>query len=336
MPNLNVIYETVSLVYWDNDSCSAKLDPDPSLTTPAFPTTVLFDLESTANEPALTFYSRSHIQTVKIPEIADSIAAMERTVEHVRNKEVICCAVPLIGSCEGIDTDNTSLRKCNAEDLEYENGGLALLEASLNSWNKTLNDADTSVNDAINNMNSIVDWLTDDNVGRSEMHNDEYNTGNNIGDEMENFNVNLAPDQLIDDARITAEGLELLQVTNEEEAKDKIKKTKRIQFSGASGTYELSLDKTRYYNSASQDCTQSLPAGLAIGGVGAVGAIATATAASGGLALAVLPVIAGALVVSSAIAGCNFEIDPEIALGDTQMTTQVAGVGVAGSIGAGK
>jgi len=128
---------------------------------------------------------------------------------------------------------------------------------------------------------------------------------------------------LIDDAEITKEGLELLQVDDPAEAKQKIEQTKRIQFSGSSGAYELSLDKTSYYYSAAEDCNQDVPRNVGIGAVLA--------GAGAGLGLAALPVAAGAMVVSSAIAGCNFEIDPEIGT-DVGAEGKAFGLGVSGAL----
>lgn len=65
-------------------------------------------------------------------------------------------------------------------------------------------------------------------------------------------------------------------------------------------------------------------------GIGAVLA-----GAGAGLGLAALPVAAGAMVVSSAIAGCNFEIDPEIGT-DVGAEGKAFGIGVSGALCGGK
>ena len=219
VPNLNVKYESVDLVYWDNsdDKCGPKLEE-----SNMFPTAVIFDLEAPSSEPALTFYSRKHIETTKIPEIEKAIIGMEMTVQKVKTKLVICCsATP--GSCEG-DDDTASFRKCDDNDLEYEQEGLYVLVAALGAWKKSLSDSLIVVDDAITNENGIVDWFLDEDVGQKGMYQDEYNTGEMS---ITDFSVNLAPPSLIDDAKLTQDGKNLLSVTDSEQSKEKIKKTKR-------------------------------------------------------------------------------------------------------------
>ena len=322
-------YESVYLVYWDNSDsvCGPKLLGE----SDAFPAVVLFDLEAPSSEPALTFYSRKHIETSKMPEIAKAIIDMTGTVTKVRNKLVVCCPEPAVGSCEGDDT--VILRKCDAIDLEYEQEGLDVLEAALIAWTTSLQDSLTVVDDAITNENAIVDWFIDENVGQKGMYTEEYNTGKmSIIDtpqfENDDFSVNLAPPSLIADAKLTPDGIKLLNVTDSEQSKEKIKTTKRIQFSGSSGAYELSLDKTSYYYRAAEDCNQNTPVGVA--------SQAILMGAQSGLGLAALPVAAGAMIISSAIAGCNYEIEPEIALGDIDVDGRAFGIGVEGQIGGGE
>jgi hypothetical protein len=320
VPNLNVKYESVDLVYWDNSDgkCGPKLGE-----SDAFPTVVLFDLEAPSSEPALTFYSRKHIETTKIPEIEKAIIGMEMTVQKVRTKLVICCPATA-GSCEG-DDDTGTFRKCDDDDLEYEQEGLDVLEAALAAWTTSLQGSNDVVVDAIEKGNAIVDWFMDEDVGQKGMYQDEYNTGKMS---ITDFSVNLAPDLLIDDAKLTPDGKKLLNVTDSKQSIEKIKTTKRIQFSGSSGAYELSLDKTRYYYSAAEDCNQNTPLGVA--------SQAILMGAQSGLGLAALPIAAGAMIVSSAIGGCNYEIDPEIALGNIDVEGKAFGIGVQGQIGGGK
>ena len=308
------------MVYWDNsaDKCGAKL-----LASDIFPTAVIFDLEAPSSEPALTFYSRKHIETTKIPEIEKAIIGVKMTVQKVRNKKHICCsATP--GSCEGGD-DTAPFRKCDDNDLEYEQEGLDVLVAALEAWKKSLSDSLIVVDDAITNENGIVDWFLDEDVGQKGMYQDEYNTGEMS---ITDFSVNLAPPSLIDDAKLTPDGKNLLNVVDSEQSIEKLKTTKRIQFSGSSGAYELSLDKTSYYYSAAEDCNQNTPLGVAAGAI--------LLAAGAGLGLAALPIAAGAMIVSSAIAGCNYEIDPDIALGEIDVEGKAFGIGVEGQIGGGK
>jgi hypothetical protein len=312
------MYETVALVYWSNESCSAKLDPEKD--PPDFPSLVIFDLEAPSSKPALTFYSRLHIETVTIPGLSKSIYDMKIMLAKVEAKEKICCTVGK-GSCE---TEKT-VRICDEDDLAWEEEAYQVLQGSLASWKsslaKTIADKAKDVAEGL----GIVDWFTDDDVGQKGMHQEEHNTGNMA---IKDFNVNLAPDTLIQDAKLTETGKVILGTTDEEQAREKILQTKRIQFSGSSGAYELSLDKTRYYYSAAEDCNQNTSS--------QIGMAVMLAGAKTGLGLATLPLVAGSMVIGSAIAGCNYEIDPDIAIGDVDAMGKVFGIGVKGQIGAGK
>lgn len=312
------MYETVLLVYWSNDSCSAKLDPGKN--PPDFPSLVIFDLEAPSSKPALTFYSRLHINTVIIPGLSKSIYNMHATLAKVEAKKKICC-IEGKGSCE----TEKDVRICDKDDLAWEEEGYQVLQGSLASWESVLNKTDTDKIKDVTEGLGIVDWFTDEDVGQKGMHQEKHNTGNMA---IKDFNVNLAPDVLIQDAKLTETGKDILGTTDEEQARKKILQTKRIQFSGSSGAYELSLDKTRYYYSAAEDCNQSIPS--------QIGMMVMLAGATSGLGLAALPLAAGAMVVGSAIAGCNYEIDPEIALGDVDAFGKAFGFGVKGQIGAGK
>jgi len=310
------------LVYWDNSD--GKCGPKFGESNTTFPTAVIFDLEAPSSEPALTFYSRKHINATKIPEIEKAIFDMKETIKEVSKKLVICCPAPNQGSCEG-EKEAASFRKCDADDLKYEQKAFAVLEAALKAWKKSLSDSIAVVDDAIKNENGIVDWFIDENVGQKGMFHEKYNTGEMS---ITDFSVNLAPPALIADAKLTPDGKNLLNVTDSKQSIEKIRKTKRIQFSGSSGAYELSLDKTSHYYSAAEDCNQKTPLGVA--------SQAILMGAQSGLGLAALPIAAGAMIVSSAIAGCNYEIDPEIALGDIDVDGRAFGIGVEGQIGGGK
>ena len=312
------MYETVALVYWSNESCSAKLDPEKD--PPDFPSLVIFDLEAPSSKPALTFYSRLHIETVTIPGLSKSIYDMKIMLAKVEAKEKICCTVGK-GSCE---TEKT-VRICDEDDLAWEEEAYQVLQGSLASWKNVLAKTITDKDNAVAGGLGIVDWFTDADVGQKGMHQEEHNTGNMA---ITDFNVNLAPDVLIQDSKLTETGKVILGTTDEEQAREKILQTKRIQFSGSSGAYELSLDKTRYYYSAAEDCNQNTPTNIGMG--------VMLAGAKTGLGLATLPLVAGSMVIGSAIAGCNYEIDPDIAIGDVDAMGKAFGVGVSGQIGAGK
>merc|ERR1712176_305219 len=73
VPNLNVMYEEVSIVEWISDQCKVKTLED----NKTLPTTTTFNIEAPENKPALAFYSRYHIENIKLPELQKSVSDIE-------------------------------------------------------------------------------------------------------------------------------------------------------------------------------------------------------------------------------------------------------------------
>ncbi len=69
VPNINVKYRTVAIVEWNQTTCGVRLDDDGEL-----PEEVIFELEGSGNEPAMSFYTRWHVNRGKT-ERALSIVA---------------------------------------------------------------------------------------------------------------------------------------------------------------------------------------------------------------------------------------------------------------------
>jgi len=240
IPNLNVLYKEVSQVNWSNSTCSPDLDDDDE-----FLSSFVFDLQDGKQE-ALAFYSRFHIDNVKLPEILDAFNATDIAYRRVQRRDTICCGVSASGSCLG--QRGLSFRKCNADDLDIEEHKYVTLIGSFIDWTSILSDADTNVNAAIENKRSVVDWFDvagkegmltkDDKPGQPGM-------GGNI--EIDNFEANLAPLTLIDGA----------EPLHQDQANEKVAKTNRIQFSGNSGQYTLTLNKEKSVSNSDQDCTQN-------------------------------------------------------------------------------
>lgn len=65
VPNLNVMYEEVYVVEWNNSTCGVTEEGQDR----TLPQKTTFDIKSPENEPALAFFSRYHIQHVKLPEL---------------------------------------------------------------------------------------------------------------------------------------------------------------------------------------------------------------------------------------------------------------------------
>ena len=390
VPNLNVFYEEVELIFWDSAQCKPKKVPDPKDSSKlVYPSTFIFNVKSTESKEALTFYSRHHIEKVKLGELSDGVAAQTSLIERIKNGEIICCEpeppkdglTQYKGSCLGKIDPKTkkkvSMVKCEAGDELYEKERSATLQTSLDSWENALANADQTKKDAISKDKAVQGWFNDPNVGQKEMAKAELNIGNmNLSLEAQ-----LASNTLINGTKLLPEGKSLLDVANEEDGKDKIRETKRIQFSGATGAYELTLDKAVTSELTSEDCNQNIPlisagsvagaGGATIVGGAAFGALAgyagagvassigvgfgaaaassasLAGAAASGAAMGagsvagvvagpVLALAAGALVISSAIAGCNYELDVGLDLGEIGLKFATFGIGASTELNGGK
>jgi len=57
VPNLNVMFTPVFIVLWDNDTCKPIRNDDDE----GFPEEIVFDIGADTTKPALSFYSRYHI-----------------------------------------------------------------------------------------------------------------------------------------------------------------------------------------------------------------------------------------------------------------------------------
>merc|ERR1712038_1517943 len=73
VPNLNVMYEDVYEVDWDNARCSVKEVVDSANGNKELPVKTTFDVKPPSSESALSFYSRYHIEYVKLPELHDKL-----------------------------------------------------------------------------------------------------------------------------------------------------------------------------------------------------------------------------------------------------------------------
>jgi hypothetical protein len=65
VPNFNVLYNKVTKITWDEVLCSANSRY-----------TVEFDLKSDTSKPSFAFYSRWHIENVKLPELKAALAVV--------------------------------------------------------------------------------------------------------------------------------------------------------------------------------------------------------------------------------------------------------------------
>ena len=347
VPNLNVMYEEVFIVAWDDEDCKPALVErkeyyDGSNIT-EFETTVLFNVQAPESQPALSFYSRYHINLVKIPELADSIAAMNATIDRVENEEIICCPDE-VGSCLGVPLDEGEVyRKCDKEDLDNEKLSRSVLQDAELGWKEAIEDADKAKNNAIAANDMIASWFDNSDVAdvypesllRSfselvssvdPLFTDSLGTVE-IDDEHTSKTA-LAPNTLIEKSQMSESGQILLQISEEDKSildevkdavfgedddyineigKGKIRETKRLQIAGDAGTYELTLSQQGIFEFQEQNCILTAPVSIIAGASLALGSVAV-LAVLPQFAL-VIPIIAGAAIGFTARVGCNFELE---------------------------
>ena len=340
VPNLNVMFEEVFIVEWDFDRCEPLLverfDDVFKKTVEEFETSVVFNVRASSSQPALSFYSRYHLKNVKIPELNDAISAMDNTIARVEDAEIICCPKKA-GSCLGVTLeDGEEYRQCGsdiptdsgepldgAEDLAAAKEKKVTLETARNSWNDAIKNVDKAKADAIQKSTTITSWF--DNSALSEVG---YSSDININDEHKSKTA-LAPKERIGKSVILDEAGGLINVTDDKEGQEVIRRTKRIQFSGASGTFAMSLNQKAVSGFTRQNCDATAP--LAVSG---------AIAGAGVLGLAVpnpaLPIAAGVAVIGSAIAGCNYAIDLTGGIGKLSASFKAFGVGIGVDAGFGE
>lgn len=243
------MYEEVYIVEWNNSTCSADLNLKGE-----FPSSFTFDIGAASSKEALTFYSRHHIEHVKLTELIDATNATFNIATRVKNGESICCKDSGEGSCLGKQID--VFRTCDKEDFNTEDERFNTLEDSVIGWVNTIDQANKNTESIIADKNkSVVNWF--DTVGSEDMYTKEDKDGKPGEDgrlKIDNFKAHLAPLTLIDVAESINDDLSL---DLKKKAKEKIKNSNRIQFSGMSGTYEMTLNKAKSKSNTEQDCTQN-------------------------------------------------------------------------------
>jgi hypothetical protein len=252
VPNLNVEYKEVFLVEWDNDECRPKLDYENDVNTyMEFPSTVIFDLKG-ENTPALSFYSRYHIDLVILPELTDAITGQEALKERVEAGEKICCLTGAKGSCLGKEDTKTGEawtgKACDSNDLKVEQEKLDTLKATKNGWAYMINKENITRTYAINNRTKISEWFDSPDslsqvIDRKEDGEKDTDTIDSLREDVgivrdgqiESHYGNLLPEILIEGARPydaiqSIEGLKGATVD-----KQGLRDTMRVQFVGDAG-----------------------------------------------------------------------------------------------------
>lgn len=231
VPNLNVFFEEVFVVKWDNTTCKEILD-----TNGKFPSSFVFDLQAESSKPALSFYSRHHIKTTKLVEVYNAVYAQVDVASAVRKSYEedgvdVCCV-----EGEGFCDENENRRACERDDYYHELDGYGELVTAFYHWQKMLDDADETKQNIIANTgggSTILNWFNTE-------QNNQYieKRVDTTSDMKENVRIDMAysgvsPESLQDAATPLLTGLQ-----------SDLKNTNRIQFSGSSGVYSMTLDRS--------------------------------------------------------------------------------------------
>lgn len=213
VPNLFVAVEKVISVQWNNDRtvCKAILP---------FKEELVFDLNVPPSEQALAFYSRYHVEAVKIPHMLNAIEIQEKLVDDMNSGKKVCCSNPNEVPCE----PKNRIAACSDEEKALELGQLEALKKGNESWNSILNESLHPDTDP------LTKWMSG--FGMDGMHTE---TELKL-DEQDSLMIpvvtsGLAPNDLIDKADIIDGAVDGSSIT-EAELNEGIKMAKRVQIVG--------------------------------------------------------------------------------------------------------
>lgn len=305
-PNLSVQFEEVFVVEWDFGNARPKLVPNPqSRRAGALEpfTSVILNLESEKNKPALSFFSRYHLNLVTIPELENAIQSQEQLLERM-NSEIICCLGDKKGSCHGQFNLTNPGRICNSEDNNVEQAKKETLVAALEGWLNTIAQEDRARNEAIDNREKLDRWfqyvggLESVNLGSED---ETFFQEKKDEIKIEDMAVQIIPEELIsrakalDSATALFEDEEGFNEGGNDQHKDVLRNAMRIQVTGDAGVYEMTLTRAATRTFTRQNCNRAVPAMVAA----ELGLRAGAMAASlMGSAPVALPVATGVLALS--------------------------------------
>mmetsp|Transcript_21609 Transcript_21609/g.27877 ORF Transcript_21609/g.27877 Transcript_21609/m.27877 type:complete len:1916 (+) Transcript_21609:457-6204(+) len=217
VPNLNVMYKEVYVVEWNNATCTVNTEEDETV-----PTTITFNIQDTENQPALAFFSRYHVNEVKLPELQ---GAKESKANQKDGCD--CTDDDLDKVCKYFEADgNEKSTTCLEITNEIES-----LQAGIDGWIAALKTEEDNLELSTNDPSkSINNWFTE--FGSKDMHSDESVL-------ITDHDSSLAPPSLMDD-----------KVALENEIVEKVKDepVKRIQFSGGGNTISMTMSKEKVFN----------------------------------------------------------------------------------------
>ena len=150
VPNLFVEVEEVYKVFWNNIEpfCKAAVDETENedgetlldRNMNPFPSQLEFSVGSETSEQALAFYSRYHVEAVKIPDLESATGKQYNLLQDMKTKPVCCSAKKENGRCP----PGKRNVPCKPEDIIEEEADYTSLVDALESWkNNLLIKADT-------------------------------------------------------------------------------------------------------------------------------------------------------------------------------------------------
>jgi len=216
VPNLNVKYEPVYEVSWNNSTCGAVTDDK---LTPPLPTKILFNIEAPSTKAAMSFYSRYHIKTVKLPEL-------QRTLKVKQRNQNACANGFNSSGCPFTNEETDKIK-----NLEEE---IALLkDDAIPAWEEVLEFGEKENQQT---FTSILNWF-EKVADQKEL---------NAAVQIEDHTSSIAP------PAITNNAAALKDLSYEDKIKDPTK-IERIQFSGGGNTMAMQMN----YEKVSEHMTNS-------------------------------------------------------------------------------
>ena len=183
------------------------------------------------------------LSTVKIPELAKTVKNKQELVDKM-DKESVCCD-------EDICDKAAVKRACTLGEKNEEDTLLKAVQKGLAGWIKALEIDE--VGSA--STESIVNWFTSDAIDPMPLpDNDNFLQGLFNNDSardrlaISDQSAALAPKTLIDGA------IELPEDYGSNQADQGLGQTRRIQFSGGSGIYQMTMSKERSTSYTANSC----------------------------------------------------------------------------------
>jgi hypothetical protein len=194
-------------------------------------------VNSPPSEQALAFYSRYHIEYVKLPGLKYSQKKQQELVDAMNRKEQVCCSAKKVNGLCALPAKRNKV--CDDDEKAEEQEDLDALNDGVNSWTNNMNIKPET--------DALVNWMSGSGFGSKGLHGDsELKLDEDSNDELMKPVVvsGLAPPDLVDGAQKL--DVNLGNLTADEDAlKRGITNAKRLQISGGGTKYEMTLQKVR-------------------------------------------------------------------------------------------